>query len=50
MTKLLDCPYCEAKKVPVRNDAVACSPKCRQRKKRLLDKKLTTKGESDEYI
>ncbi len=38
MSKLLDCPYCEAKGVPVRNDAEACSPKCRQRKKRIKDK------------
>ena len=38
MTKLLDCPYCEAKNVPVRDDAEVCSPKCRQRKKRKLEK------------
>lgn len=38
MSKLLDCPYCEAKKVPVRNDAEACSTKCRMRKKRIKDK------------
>lgn len=38
MTKLLDCPYCNAKQVPVRNDADSCSPKCRQRKKRIKDK------------
>tara|TARA_R110002049_G_C9017705_1_gene551124 strand:- start:287 stop:439 length:153 start_codon:yes stop_codon:yes gene_type:complete len=34
MSKLLDCPYCEAKGVPVRNDAEVCSPKCRVRKMR----------------
>tara|TARA_R110001632_G_scaffold93727_1_gene199347 strand:- start:132 stop:353 length:222 start_codon:yes stop_codon:yes gene_type:complete len=38
MTKLFDCPYCEAKQVPLRNDAEACSNKCRKRKQRIKDK------------
>ena len=38
MTKLLDCPMCDEKAAPVRNDAEVCSPKCRQRKKRKKDK------------
>jgi len=29
MTKLLDCPVCNKKGVPVRNDAKVCSPSCR---------------------
>lgn len=38
MTKLLDCPYCDEKQVPVRDDADVCSSKCRMRKKRIKDK------------
>lgn len=45
MTKLLNCPECDEKKAPVRNDAEVCSPKCRQRKKRRLDKKIKEKGD-----
>ena len=41
MTKLFDCPYCEKKQVPLRNDAEACSNKCRKRKQRIkLKEKL----------
>jgi len=29
MTKLLDCPVCDKKGVPVRNDAKVCSSSCR---------------------
>lgn len=48
MTKLLDCPYCDEKQVPVRDDAEVCSPRCRQRKKRRLNKKRIKEGESDD--
>jgi hypothetical protein len=39
VTKLFNCPYCDKKQAPVRNDAEACSTKCRMRKKRIKDKK-----------
>ena len=29
MTKLLDCPICEKKNQPVRDDAKVCSSSCR---------------------
>ena len=45
MTKLFDCPYCDAKQVPVRDDAEACSTKCRMRKKRIKDKEKTNAQE-----
>ena len=45
MTKLLDCPYCDKKQVPVIDSAEVCSPKCRQRKKRIKDKAKEKDGD-----
>ncbi|NRA79364.1 MAG: hypothetical protein HRU18_14240 [Pseudoalteromonas sp.] len=45
MTKLLDCPVCNEKGVPVRNDAKVCSPKCRLKQWRKDKLILDNKGE-----
>jgi len=39
MSKLLNCPICGNKGVPVRNDAEVCSTKCRVKRWRLNNKK-----------
>lgn len=46
MSKLLDCPYCNAKGVPVRNDAEVCSSKCRKRKQRIKEKELANEQDN----
>lgn len=44
MTKLLDCPVCDNKGVPVRNDAKVCSPKCRLKQWRKDKQTKTERG------
>ena len=49
MTKLLDCPVCDKKGVPVRNDAKVCCTSCRvkQWRKVKANAKLHTANNKD---